>query len=349
MSLIHMRQPAFKRLWSSLWAVCTAACVAACGSAPQLPPAEQPLSKETMMLLGHKGMDAQSPIHIRVFKEESELEIWKARSDQRYYHFKTYPICNWSGGLGPKLKQGDKQAPEGFYSVPATHLNPNSKYHLAFNLGYPNAYDKSLNRTGNFLMIHGGCESAGCYAMTDALVEEIYALGRESLKGGQERIEVHAFPFRMTDANIKRHRKNKWARFWRTLKKGYDHFEVHRIPPSIAVCERRYVVNVHLPQSRRINPRGPCPRFYRPQIEPFWPQPAEQQIASERVIAPGVKKRQFAKTNEPLVAPAPRAAVNVAKNPVNQTVLQGLGGPKTSDVTSDAVAAARAALGLTSQ
>ena len=137
------------------------------------------------MLLGKKGMETHTPIFIRIFKEESELEIWKARYDGRYYHFKTYPICNWSGELGPKQKEGDKQAPEGFYSVTQQQLNPNSSYYLAFNLGFPNAYDKAKNRTGKFLMIHGKCKSAGCYAMTDALVEEIYALGRDALRGGQ--------------------------------------------------------------------------------------------------------------------------------------------------------------------
>ena len=156
------------------------------------------------MLLGKKGMDPQAPIFIRIFKEESELEIWKLKSDGRFYHFKTYPICNWSGEIGPKLKEGDRQAPEGFYSVSREQMNPNSKYHLAMNLGFPNAYDKAHGRTGEFLMIHGKCKSAGCYAMTDALMEEIYAIARNSFLGGNDTFEVHAFPFRMTEANMAR-------------------------------------------------------------------------------------------------------------------------------------------------
>lgn len=247
-----------------------------------------------MMLLGHKGMQPAAPIFIRIFKEESELEVWKARDDGRFYHYKTYPICNWSGELGPKLKQGDKQAPEGFYSVSSGQMNPNSSFHVAFNLGYPNAFDRAHNRTGNFLMVHGKCRSAGCYAMTDALIEEIYALAREAFRGGQERIEVHAFPFRMTNANMERYRKNKWYKFWQVLKQGYDHFEVHRIPPNVAVCERRYIVNVHLPASGEIDPLGHCPRFMRPQIEPFVPRPSEEQIASERYEAPGPRTRTAA-------------------------------------------------------
>ena len=184
----------------------------------ELSPHLQPLSKETMMLLGKKGMDVPSPMFIRIFKEESELEVWKQRSDGRFYHFKTYPICNWSGDLGPKVKQGDKQAPEGFYRVARHQMNPNSQFYLAFNLGFPNAYDRANNRTGDFLMIHGKCKSAGCYAMTDALIEEIYALARESFIGGQEMIHVDAFPFRMTQANLDRHKSNPHYSFWLTMK-----------------------------------------------------------------------------------------------------------------------------------
>ncbi len=264
--------------------------LAACSNAPSLSPADQPLSKDAMMLLGKKGMTADAPIFIRIFKEESELEVWKQRADGRFYHFKTYPICNWSGELGPKVKQGDKQAPEGFYSISAQQLNPNSNYHLAFNLGFPNAYDRSLNRTGDFVMIHGQCRSAGCYAMTDALIEEIYALGRDAIRSGQTSIPVHAFPFRMTESNLVRHAKSPWAPFWATLKEGYDHFESTRLPADVAVCERKYVVNVKLPRSK-VEPDRTCPTFERPVVEPFIPKPADQQVADERVIIPGSKTR----------------------------------------------------------
>ncbi len=294
--------------------------LAACSGAPTLSPAQQPLSNEALMLLGRKGMHSNNPIFVRVFKEESELEVWKARDDGRFYHYKTYPICNWSGKLGPKLRQGDKQAPEGFYKVAAYQMNPNSKFHVSFNLGYPNAYDKSHGRTGNFLMVHGKCESAGCYAMTDALMEEIYALAREAFKGGQDLIQVHAFPFRMTDANLARHKKNKWYRFWKTLKQGYDHFEVHRIPPTVAICERRYIVNVHMPAgNNRLNARGQCPHFERPMIEPFVPRPHEQQIASERIIVPGRKVRVFASNKKQTPRPHRPAGAFA------------LGGPKVGD------------------
>lgn len=276
--------------------IATSLLLAACSTAPQIPASEQPLSKDALMLLGRKGMNPTAPIFVRIFKEESELEVWKLRADGRYYHFKTYPICNWSGDLGPKLRQGDKQAPEGFYSINHDQLNPNSKFHLAFNLGYPNAYDKSKYRTGQYLMVHGDCKSAGCYAMTDALIEEIYALSREALRGGQQKFDVHAYPFRMTDEKLARHRKSKWYRFWRTLKKGYDYFEIHRIPPTVTVCERRYIVDVVLPENRTINPTARCPRFKRQRLMPFAPHPEEMQIAEERITVPGPKMRRFATT-----------------------------------------------------
>ncbi|MBN9281955.1 MAG: murein L,D-transpeptidase, partial [Hyphomicrobium denitrificans] len=213
--------------------------LAACSNTPTIPPpSEVPLSKDTISLLAKKGMQSGSPIFVRIFKEESELEIWKQRDDGRFYHFKTYPICNWSGEIGPKLTYGDRQAPEGFYSVTPGLMNPNSKYYLSFNLGYPNAYDRSWNRTGDSVMVHGNCRSAGCYAMTDALMEEIYGLSREALKAGQSSFQVQALPFRMTDARMAREKNSKWLSYWKTLKQGYDYFEKYRVPPNVVVCER---------------------------------------------------------------------------------------------------------------
>jgi murein L,D-transpeptidase YafK len=291
-----------------LASIASACLLAACsgGSSPFISASDQPLSKETMMLLGRKGMDQGAPIFVRIFKEESELEVWKARDDGRFYHFKTYPICNWSGDVGPKTEVGDKQAPEGFYRVSATQMNPNSQYYLAFNLGYPNAYDRSQKRTGSALMVHGKCKSVGCYAMTDALMEEIYAIARESLKGGQENFEVHAFPFRMTEANMTRYRDNRHYGFWKTLKQGYDFFEKYRLTPTVAVCERRYVVNVALRSNASVEPDGLCPRFSRPVFEPFVPKPDEQRMAAERITVPGPKMREVASVTPPQPTPASR-------------------------------------------
>jgi murein L,D-transpeptidase YafK len=221
------------------------------------------------------------------------------RDDGRFYHLKTFPICNWSGQLGPKLREGDRQSPEGFYTISQEQMNPNSQYHLAFNLGYPNPFDKSNRRTGDALMVHGGCGSSGCYAMTDALMEELYALVREAFEGGQDVVHVHAFPFRMTRANMARHSRSKWRGFWHTLKQGYDYFELTRQVPAVAVCNRRYLVNVKMAPGidpAKLDPRAACPAFRRPKPSPFKPKSGEQ-LAEERIVVPGRKMRSVAQTD----------------------------------------------------
>jgi murein L,D-transpeptidase YafK len=269
------------------WCLLAASMLAGCMKVEFVGPHLAPLSPDTLMLLGKKGMDPQAPIFVRIFKEESELEVWKLKSDGRFYHFKTYPICNWSGEIGPKLKEGDRQAPEGFYSVSREQMNPDSKYHLAMNLGYPNAYDRAHGRTGEFLMIHGKCKSAGCYAMTDALMEEIYAIARDSFLGGNDTFEVHAFPFRMTEANMARRRDHPAYAFWSTLKEGYDYFELTRQLPAVAVCDRHYVVNVAMRGDlKQLNPMAACPAFRRPKPDPF-----RANGRGEADAAPGAKAR----------------------------------------------------------
>jgi murein L,D-transpeptidase YafK len=274
-----------------IWSAMTAVALAVGGCAvTEVPPHLRPLSNDTVMMLGRKGMEPAQPMFVRVFKEESELEVWKQRTDGRYHHFKTYPICNWSGDLGPKVKQGDRQSPEGFYTVNRNQMNPNSSFHLAFNIGYPNAYDRAQGRSGDFLMVHGKCKSAGCYAMTDALIEEIYALARESFIGGQDVIDVHAYPFRMTDENMARYQKHGHSKFWATLKEGYDYFETTRLTPAVAVCEKKYLVNAKWKGNvSRIEPTGACPAFERIKPDPF--VSTTQQIAEPRLIAPGPKTR----------------------------------------------------------
>lgn len=321
MSLIILGRNTGSYLRAAAAMVAVACLAAGCGNAPPLSPAERPLSKDTMMMLGKKGMEAGAPIFVRIFKEESELEVWKARDDGRFYHFKTYPICNWSGAVGPKQAYGDRQAPEGFYKVNAWQMKPDSKFYLAFNIGYPNAYDRSLNRTGDSLMIHGKCRSAGCYAMTDALMEEIYGLAREALKGGQTAFDVHAYPFRMTTDNMARHKPNRAYPFWMTLKQGYDFFERTHVPPDVAVCERRYVVNVKLPQTQ-INPEGQCPAFERPEVSSFTPRPNEQQLAAERIVMPGPKMRVASSAPDEAPAaterPAQHQMMGLTKTPQRQ-------------------------------
>jgi murein L,D-transpeptidase YafK len=183
---------------------------------------------------GLKDIDANigDDIFLRIFKQERELELW-VRTEGKYKLCKVYPICSYSGGLGPKLKQGDKQAPEGFYKVSKRQLKPNSKYHLAFNLGFPNKYDKNLGRTGSYLMVHGKCSSTGCYAMGDSQIEEIYKMAEASLDDSDDSFDVHIFPFRMTQQNMNSYQASEWFKFWKNLKLGYDIFERYGVVPII--------------------------------------------------------------------------------------------------------------------
>src|ERR1700749_4813844 len=145
--------------------------------------ATKELPRELLSLLRQKKMPKYSPIVVRVFKEEAELEVWKQDATGLFQILKTYPICRWSGDLGPKLQEGDRQAPEGFYTITPELMNPNSNYYLSINVGYPNSFDRANKRNGSLLMIHGACSSMGCFAMTDEQISEIYALARDSLNG----------------------------------------------------------------------------------------------------------------------------------------------------------------------
>ena len=208
----------------------------------QLPEkATKELSPELLSLLQQKHMPKHSPIILRVFKEEAELEVWKQDTTGHFQILKTYPICRWSGDLGPKLHEGDRQTPEGFYTITPKLMNPNSNFYLAINTGFPNSFDKANDRDGTFLMIHGDCSSSGCYAMTDEQIGEIYALARDSFLGGHPSFQVQAYPFRMTPANLARHRTNPHMAFWKMLKIGNDHFETTHLQPKVDVCDRRYV------------------------------------------------------------------------------------------------------------
>jgi murein L,D-transpeptidase YafK len=203
------------------------------------------------------NMERAAPVLIRIYKEESTLEVWKQDRSGKYALLNSYPICKFSGNLGPKLMQGDHQAPEGFYDITPDQMNPNSSEYLAFNTGFPNAYDRSLGRTGSFLMVHGGCRSVGCYAMTDSAMEEIYGLVDEAFTGGQQKVQLQAFPFRMTTQNLARHAGDPNMPFWQMLKAGSDAFSTVEQPPRVAVCDRRYVFNPSVAADP--DPSAPCP------------------------------------------------------------------------------------------
>lgn len=230
-----------------------------------LPKAEKPIPPELIMQMNEKGMAASSPILVRVFKTENVAEVWKQTNRGKYALLAEYEICRWSGKLGPKFKEGDRQAPEGYYTVRPWQMNPNSDYHLAFNLGFPNAYDSAHGRTGSHLMMHGACSSAGCYSMTDELIEEIFALARESFEGGQRKFQVHAYPFRMTAENMAAHRDHQHFEFWKMLKEGYDHFEITNVPPKVDVCDKRYVFNqAPEDENEKFVPTEACPVMKMP-------------------------------------------------------------------------------------
>ncbi|MGD9784424.1 MAG: L,D-transpeptidase family protein [Hyphomicrobiaceae bacterium] len=208
--------------------------------------------------LRDKGMALGSPMLMRVFKSESEVEVWLQRGE-RYELFATYPVCNWSGSLGPKLAEGDKQTPEGFYTVTYRQLHRIGRWPRSLNLGFPNAYDRSLARTGSYILMHGGCSSVGCFAMTDPVIAEIYQLTNAAIRRGQAHVPVHVFPFRMTEANLSKNSKHDWALFWRNLQEGYDAFEQSRIPPRVSVCDGRYVFESGTPgEVGEPGPLGVC-------------------------------------------------------------------------------------------
>jgi murein L,D-transpeptidase YafK len=224
------------------------------------PKALQPLSPQMTRLIEEKQMGQRTPILVRIFKEEAELEVWKQKLDGDYELLKTYPICRWSGELGPKIREGDRQAPEGFYAITPGLMNPRSSFYLAFNLGYPNAFDRALGRTGAHLMVHGDCSSRGCYSMTDEQISEIFALAREAFEGGQQSFQVQAYPFRMTPENLAKHRNSPHLAFWRMLKEGNDHFLVTRQEPKVDVCGKRYVFNaVPFDPTKPLDPKRACP------------------------------------------------------------------------------------------
>ncbi|MEP3653738.1 MAG: L,D-transpeptidase family protein [Litorimonas sp.] len=202
----------------------------ACQPSAQTPPMESHLSSELFIRI----------IKTTEAKDKGVLQMWKRGADDWFHLDRSFDICTWSGALGPKLREGDGQSPEGFYFIKPSSLNPNSSYHLSFNLGFPNAYDRSHDRTGSFLMVHGDCVSIGCYAMTDEGIEEIYADVEAAFAGGQNFIRVHVFPFEMTSENLESHAGNPNHLFWTNLKTGWDWFERENRPPNVTVVNNTY-------------------------------------------------------------------------------------------------------------
>jgi murein L,D-transpeptidase YafK len=257
--------------------------------------ATQALPPDLLSLFQQKKMPKYSPILVRLFKEEAELEVWKQDATGHFELLKVFPICRWSGDLGPKLHEGDRQAPEGFYTIRPDLMNPHSNFYLAINTGFPNIFDKANNRDGSLLMIHGDCSSSGCYAMTDEQMAEIYSLARDSLLGGRPSFQVQAYPFRLTPANLARHRTNPHLAFWKMLKIGNDHFEATHLEPKVDVCNRLYVFDAQPPANSPnplvFNPTGKCPAFVV--------NPTIARLALEKQRADEVEYAQLREDNVP--------------------------------------------------
>jgi murein L,D-transpeptidase YafK len=246
--------------------------------------ATKELPRELLSLIRQKRMPKLSAILMRVFKEEAELEVWKQDATGRFQLLKIFPICRWSGDIGPKEHEGDRQTPEGFYTITPELMNPNSNYYLAINTGFPNAFDKANARDGSFLMIHGDCSSSGCYSMTDEQMGEIYSLARDSFLGGHPTFQIQAYPFRLTAANLARHRTSPHLAFWQMLKTGNDHFEATHLEPKVDVCDRHYVFDAqprpNSPNPLVFNPTGRCPAFI---VNSKIARPAEEKQRADEV------------------------------------------------------------------
>ena len=265
--------------------------------------------------LDDKGLKAGDQLFIRVFKSESELEVWMRRGEE-FVHFATYPICHWSGTLGPKLREGDKQNPEGFYTIGWRQLHRVGRWPRSLNLGFPNVLDRMNGRTGSYILVHGGCSSVGCFAMTNAVMEEIYDLAERALRQGQGTVHVHVFPFRMTEENLAAHAESEWSGFWRNLKEGYDAFEATRRPPRVSVCENRYNIQETGPVEVGDHlPLALCGETFAATLErEMATSPARQRVSAVRPQLP-LSQAAFATLPEATTRTSPSARHAAAASP----------------------------------
>ncbi len=284
---------------------------------------ERPVPPKLVAEMNSRGLSLASPILIRVFKQESELELWKMGRDGRYALLKTYPICRWSGKLGPKKVNGDRQTPEGFYSIAPSQMNPDSRYYLSFNLGFPNRLEAALGYEGSYLMIHGACSSSGCYAVTDDSAFEIYSVAREAFKGGQPAFQVEALPFRMTPANFALHRDDPNVPFWRNLKEGSDAFELTRKEPQVGYCGGRYVFNAE-GLDPAADPLAACP--------PLQTDPALSAAIAAKAAKDDAAAKVISAANP--VMPA-MSYIDGGMHPAFRTILQDKGASRLSKMTSE--------------
>jgi murein L,D-transpeptidase YafK len=252
----------FTRIFAFAMVVLATLALAGCGgimSKSSSLRAQQSLKSATLTKLKDMGSSPGQAMMIRLFKQSNEFEVWKRTNAGTFKLFKTYDICAYSGTLGPKVKEGDRQAPEGFYNITPGLMNPNSNYYLSFNTGFPNKFDQAWGRSGSELMVHGDCSSRGCYSMTDEAIAEIYALVRESFAGGNAVVQMQIYPFRMTPQQLAVHSTNPNLDFWKNIKEGYDRFELAKVPPTWDVCEKKYVFDLKTADGTPLDAAAACP------------------------------------------------------------------------------------------
>ena len=279
-----------------------------------LPLPDTPNTSALPTRIAAMGVNLGASTLIRIFKAESELEIWMHK-DGVYVHFATYPICYWSGTSGPKLREGDRQTPEGFYTITSEQLHGGGRWPRSLDIGFPNAYDRTHQRSGSHILVHGGCNSVGCFAVTDAVNAEIYDIVSASLRLDTLHVPVHVFPFRMSEENLAAHASDAWISFWRNLKHGYDSFERTRLPPRIRVCEGSYQIDDAVPgEGHRAGPLTLCPpAISAPSAEAI--QVAQHApVQSIAAVAPPEFSPKPSASNQ-----SPRASATVANTPAAAT------------------------------
>jgi len=191
------------------------------------------------LLISKKLNKDHFSVYIRIFKEEGLLEAWAKNTSQKSYTFlKSFSICAKSGTAGPKRKQGDGQVPEGFYEI--TAFQPQSSYHLALKVGYPNKSDRlkaTSSDPGGDIMIHGNCVTIGCIPIQDEPIEELYILCVESKNNGSL-INADIYPFKFGNKNIDRIQtcsNIELKNFWMDLKQACDHFDISKKRANISI------------------------------------------------------------------------------------------------------------------
>lgn len=283
--------------------------------------ANAPLSTGLIAGLRSIGSEAGAPMVVRIFKQEKQLEVWKRSSAGDFKLLKSYDICAFSGDLGPKIKEGDRQSPEGYYNISPGLMNPKSSYYLSFNTGFPNKFDRAWGRTGSELMVHGDCSSRGCYAMTDEGIAEIYTLARETFKGGNPSFQLQIYPFKMTAANLAKQSSNANLAFWKNIKEGYDLFELTKTPALWDVCEKKYIFNANT--TVPLDAAGACPAVTKDQTL-MAKQAADEAAFSTEVET--IAQREARIANEAAKVAAADAAAKARGQAINGAVSGLFGG-----------------------